>query len=69
VVNPNQTDYQIVLHEIDQNAVLDAIKAASIEDNTPVVSTSDNGLLEDAQLSKRFEWLCQRGLAEFPLAR
>ena len=43
--NPNKTDYQNVLHEIDENAgaVLDAIDAAGIRNNTIVVWTSDNG--------------------------
>jgi arylsulfatase A-like enzyme len=50
VANPkyrlkDKTDYQNVLHEIDQNAgaILDAIDAAVIRDNTIVVFTSDNG--------------------------
>jgi len=41
----DKTDYQNVLHEIDQNAgaILDAIDAAGIRENTIVVFTSDNG--------------------------
>jgi arylsulfatase A-like enzyme len=43
--NPAKTDYQNVLHEIDENAgaVLDAIKQAGIENDTLVVWTSNNG--------------------------
>jgi arylsulfatase len=43
--NKDKTDYQNVLHEIDVNAgaILDAIDAAGIRDNTIVVWTSDNG--------------------------
>lgn len=43
--NKDKTDYQNVLHEIDENAgaVLDAIDAAGVRDNTIVVFTSDNG--------------------------
>jgi arylsulfatase A-like enzyme len=43
--NKDKTDYQNVLNEIDHNAgaVLDAIDAAGIRDNTIVVWTSDNG--------------------------
>jgi arylsulfatase A-like enzyme len=41
----NRTDYQNVLREIDHNAgeVLDAVKAAGVEDDTIVVWCSDNG--------------------------
>jgi len=43
--NKDKTDYQNVLHEIDEHAgaVLDAIDAAGIRDDTIVVWTSDNG--------------------------
>jgi arylsulfatase A-like enzyme len=43
--DPQRTDYQNVLTEIDHNAgvILDAIRDAGIEDNTLVVWASDNG--------------------------
>lgn len=43
--DPNRTDYQNVLTEIDHNTgeILDALKAAGIEKNTIVVWASDNG--------------------------
>lgn len=43
--DPNRTDYQNVLMEIDYNAgrIIDAVKEAGIADNTIVIFASDNG--------------------------
>jgi arylsulfatase len=43
--NPQKTDYQNVLHEIDVHAgaIIDAVDSAGIADRTIVVFTSDNG--------------------------